>query len=241
MKPPILLLHGACSQPAHLRAWEAYFASAGHPCVAPALPGHAPDDLAALARLRMKDYLAAVVAARNAFDRPPIIIGHSLGGLLAQQLAAKTECAAIVLVASLPPGPLPMTAIAFPHFLPLAPAVLLGRPIRPTRLGLEILTLHDLSVAEREEILPDFGYESGRVYRSLVFGLARVEARAVRCPVLVLHGESDRLVPLSVGRKLARRYDAELVTVPGHGHWLIAGSLLEIAAAPVLDWIERLG
>ncbi|MCB1489659.1 MAG: alpha/beta fold hydrolase [Bauldia sp.] len=241
MKPPILLLHGACSQPAHLRAWEAYFASAGYPCVAPALPGHAPDDRAALARLGIKDYLAAVVAARSALDRPPVVIGHSLGGLLAQQLAAKMDCAAIVLVASLPPGPLPMTLMALPHFSPLAPAVLLGRPILPTRLGLEVLALHDLAVAEREEILPDFGHESGRVYRSLVFGRVRVEARAVRCPVLVLHGEADRLVPVAVGRRLARRYGAELIVVPGHGHWLIAGSLLEIAAAPVLDWIEGLG
>ena len=224
-----------------MRAWEAYFASAGHQCLAPALPGHAPDDTAALARLGMKDYLAAVVAARNAFDQPPIVIGHSLGGLLAQQLATRTACAAIILVASLPPGRLPVTAVALPHFLPLVPLVLLGRPIRPTRIGLEMLTLHDLAVAEREEILPDFVHESGRVYRSLVFGLARVDARAVRCPVLVLHGRSDRLVPLSVGRTLARRYDAELITVPGHGHWLIAGSLLEIAAAPVLDWIDGLG
>lgn len=240
MKPPILLLHGACSQPAHLDAWQAFFAAAGYACMAPALPGHVPDDPGALARLRMKDYLAAVVAAHAECERPPIVIGHSLGGLLAQQLAAQVDCAAIVLVASLPPGPLPMTALAAPHFLPLAPLVLLGRPLRPTRIGLEMLTLHDLAVAEREEILPDFVHESGRVYRSLVFGLARVDSAAVRCPVLVVHGKSDRLVPLSTGRKLAKRYGAEIVALPGHGHWLIAGSLLETAAAPVLDWIESL-
>ncbi len=240
MKPPILLLHGACSQPAHLASWQAFFASAGYACSVPALPGHVPDDPATLARMSIKDYRAAVAAARAELDRPPIVIGHSLGGLLAQQLAATSECAAIVLVASLPPGPLPMTALAFPHFMPLAPLVLLGRPLRPTRLGLEMLTLHDLAVAERDEILPDFVHESGRVYRSLVFGLVRVDAGAVRCPVLVLHGKSDRLVPLSVGRKLAARYGAEIVVIPGHGHWLVAGSLLEVAAAPVLDWIESL-
>ena len=38
----------------------------------------------------------------------------------------------------------------------------------------------------------------------------------------------------------ASRYGAEIVALPGHGHWLIAGSLLETAAAPVLDWIESL-
>lgn len=240
MKPPILILHGACSGPAHMEPWRAFFAAAGYACAAPALPGHGSDDAAKLARLGMKDYRAAVLAAHGGFDRPPVVIGHSTGGLMAQQLAASAECAAIVLVASLPPGRLPVTAAAIRHFLPLAPTVARGRSFRPGPAALEALALHDLSVAERQEVLPDFGPESGRVFRALAFGLVRVDVRGVRCPVFVLHGGADRLVPVSVGRRLAKRYRADLAIIPGHGHWLVAGSLLELAAVPVLNWIAGL-
>jgi pimeloyl-ACP methyl ester carboxylesterase len=240
MKPPILFLHGACSGPAHMEPWRAFFTAAGYSCAVPALPGHGPDDTAALSRLGMNDYSAAVLAAHRACTRPPVVIGHSTGGLLAQQLAATADCAAVVLVGSLPPGRLPVTASAIRHFLPLVPKVVRGRTFRPKAAALEALVLHDLAVAERQEVLPDFGPESGRVFRALALGLVRVDARAVRCPVFVLHGGADRLVPVSVGRRLAKRYGADLAIVPGHGHWLVAGSLLELAAVPVLTWIAGL-
>lgn len=238
MKPPILIIHGACSQPGHLGAWRDYFSAAGHVCAVPALPGHVPDDPAALADLTVKHYLSAMREARRALDAPPIVVGHSLGGLVGQLLAATVPCAALVLVSSVPPGMLPVTGRAAPHLLPLVPRVFLGRSFRPGRPALEALTLHDLAAAERETLLPGFVHESGRVFRALVLGRIRVNALNVRCPVLVLHGEADRLVPVSVGRRLARRYGADLITVPGHGHWLVAESLIPRTAGPVLTWID---
>jgi pimeloyl-ACP methyl ester carboxylesterase len=237
MKPPILIIHGACSQPGHLEPWRAFFSAAGYSCAVPALPGHVPDDPDALADLAMKHYLAAVREVRVDLHAPPIVVGHSLGGLVGQQLAATVPCAALVLVSSVPPEMLPVTMQAVPYLLPLAPRVFLGRPIKPGRAALEALTLHDLDKTERDTLLPGFGHESGRVFRSLVLGRIRADASRVRCPVLILHGEADRLVPISVGRRLARRYAADLLTVPGHGHWLVAESLIPDAAVPVLDWI----
>jgi pimeloyl-ACP methyl ester carboxylesterase len=44
-------------------------------------------------------------------------------------------------------------------------------------------------------------------------------AEKVRCPVLVVHGEQDQIVPLELGRRLAQALPrAELLEVPGHGH-----------------------
>ncbi len=43
-------------------------------------------------------------------------------------------------------------------------------------------------------------------------------ARRVRCPGLVVHGDDDRIIPLSAGRRLAEEIGAELVILHGGGH-----------------------
>ncbi|HMN87257.1 MAG TPA: alpha/beta fold hydrolase [Bauldia sp.] len=239
MKPPILLVHGACSQPAHLEPWRAAFAQAGFEVAAPALPGHLPGEEAALRRLGLRDGLAVLRETAGRFGRPPVVIGHSLGGLFAQQFAAAADCAGIVLVGSMPTGTVPLSFGALPFLAPLAPAILAGRPFRVSREGLERLALHDLARAEKDELLPDFVAESGRLYREILFGRARLPAGAVRCPVLVVHGAADRLVPLRVARGLARRWRGELAVIPNHGHWLVAGSLAAIVLPVIGEWIDR--
>ncbi len=47
---------------------------------------------------------------------------------------------------------------------------------------------------------------------------AEATCRQVRCPVLVVHGDGDRIVPYSTGVDLARWTGGELVTVRGGGH-----------------------
>ena len=241
MKPPILLIHGACSQPAHMEPWRAFFAAAGHQCLAPALPGHMPSDPDILARVTIEDYLAALGAVHATFGRPPVVIGHSLGGMLAQRLAASAECAGVILVASMPTGTVPATLAALPDLVELSPAILAGRPFRARPEALARLVLHDLAAAERDELIPDFVAESGRVYRQVLLGGARMPARSLHCPVLVVHGSADRLVPVATARGLARKYAAELTIIPGRGHWLIAGSLTATVLPVVVDWIRRLG
>jgi pimeloyl-ACP methyl ester carboxylesterase len=58
---------------------------------------------------------------------------------------------------------------------------------------------------------------------------------AIRVPVLVCHGEDDRMVPIGHGRWLAGRIPgARLRTYPGDGHV----SVLDSAGAAALDWIR---
>jgi pimeloyl-ACP methyl ester carboxylesterase len=239
-KPPLLLIHGACSQPDHMEPWRVFFAAEGYTCAVPALPGHAPSDPELLRRLGIDDFFAAVSDVLARFERPPIVIGHSMGGLLVQMLAAAFDCAAIVLVGSLAPGGLPAPPGAIPYYLRVGPRILAGLPFSPSRAGLSRLVLHDLPAAEREALSAGFVPESGLAYREMLFGKVRVKGKSVACPVLVVNGGADRLVPPSVGGEIARKYRAELTIIPGHGHWLIAGSLIGSAAIPVLRWIEGL-
>ena len=240
MLPNILFIHGAFTRAARWDPWVSFFTAAGYRCVAPSLPAHDPPDPSALAKLRFADYLAAVAAVHRTFDRPPIVIGHSMGGLVAQHLAASADCAALVLISSTPPWRTRGTRFALPYLLPYLLPVLAGRPIRANPEAAIKLVLHDLSPAEQQELVPIFAYESGKAYRTVVFGRARVAEGAVRCPVLCVNGGDDRMLSRSVGGRLAAYYMADHIVFPGHGHSLVAGSLVETVATSVRDWIDRL-
>jgi pimeloyl-ACP methyl ester carboxylesterase len=241
VRPDILFIHGAFTRGARWRAWVRYFTAAGYRCVAPSLPGHDPSDPAALADLTFADYVTAVGDIAATFAMPPIVVGHSMGGLIAQHVAARRACAALVLVSSTPPWRARGTRHTLPYLWSYALPVLAGRPIHASHAAARNLVLHDLTAAEQREMAPYFAYESGKAYRTVVLGRGRVDAAAVRCPVLCLNGAEDRLLARSVGGRLARFYGADHLVFANRGHSLVAASLLATVAAPVRAWLARQG
>jgi pimeloyl-ACP methyl ester carboxylesterase len=239
----MLLIHGAFSSAADFSAWRSFFAGEGFDVVAPSLPAHAPSDPAALATLSLPDYLKALLAVRNGLAEALVVVGHSMGGLLAQQLAAATPCRALVCVASAPPGKLPAQVRSLPHLAPLMPAIMAGRPIRPSPATFRALALHDLPTSEQQTVSEGLGYESGRAYRAMILGLGqcRVDRAAVRCPVLCLSGGLDRIISRRLARSIAARYRAEHKVFPARGHWLIAPSAVQEAAGTTLQWLRQIG
>jgi len=240
-RAPILFIHGTAGKPAHFDAWARHFEERGHRAAMPALPGHLPDDAAALDRLTLGDFIAATRVAAEALDRPAVVIGYSIGGVIGQALAASLPLAGLVLVASPPGRPYmpgwPLVAGAIPY----AAQVLRGRSFRPSAATLRSLLVHDLAPAEQERTVGDFGHESGRAIRALALGGVRVTPEAITCPVMVVHGAVDRVVPLAAATGQARRLRAEFLVVPGRGHWLLAPSLTETIVPHIADWIDRLG
>lgn len=236
-QPPILLVHGAFGHPVHFEGWIRLLSQAGYRCRAPALPGHAPSDLAALARLTFADYLAVLQVEVAKLEAPPVIIGHSMGGLLAQQLAAVSPCRALVCVASAPPWMLTPPLAAIPYLLPILPTMLSGRPLQASETTIRALALNDLPEAEQRALLPTFGAESGRAYRAMALGLARLPAPPFRGPVLCLSGTDDRLISIRTLRAIARKYSARHEEFAGRGHWLIAPSAEQEVAGRLLAWL----
>jgi pimeloyl-ACP methyl ester carboxylesterase len=234
--PSALFIHGAFSNPAHFASWHERFTAAGYRCHAPALPGHGAGAPSMLAAVTLADYLAALRKVLEDLDEPPVIIGHSMGGLLAQQLAASAPCRALVLVASAPPWMLTAQLRALPHLVPMMPAILAGRPLLPASETLRQLVLHDLPAAEQTDLLPTFGGESGRAYRAMILGLARLPAKPFDGPSLCLSGNLDRIIARGMSAAIARRHRAEHVAFD-RGHWLIAPSAADEVAGRALRWL----
>jgi predicted glycosyltransferase len=69
---------------------------------------------------------------------------------------------------------------------------------------------------------------------------AEATCRAIRCPVLVLHGDQDAIVPYETGAALARWTGGEFVTFDGGGH---APTMRDPVRTNLLvrDFVERVG
>ena len=90
----------------------------------------------------------------------------------------------------------------------------------------------DFAAAMRS-VIATSGYGHGQAYRRAV--------ASVRCPVLLLHGERDRLVPVSVARGAARAHPSwSLVVLPDVGHVPQLEAPRETAEA-IAGWLGSAG
>lgn len=238
MRPPILFIHGAFSTPSHFLGWIESFSQAGFDCHAPALPGHSLDDSDALTTLSLADYFSALQSELMKLPAPPVIVGHSMGGLLAQQLAAAVPCRALVCVASAPPWILTAQIRSLPYLLPMMPRILAGLPIQPSHATLRYLALHDLPDSEQSALLPTFVSESGRAYRAMILGLAWLGGRSFTGPILCLSGTLDRIISPRTSAAIAHHYGASH-EVFNRGHWLIASSARDQVTGRVVRWLDQ--
>lgn len=95
---PVLFLHGAFGGPQIWRHLAPWFGARGRRVLAPDLTKGLGD------RPRLRDYVRAARNAADGLGGAPVVVGHSLGGLVAQHLAAERRLPGLVLIAS--PGPL---------------------------------------------------------------------------------------------------------------------------------------
>ena len=243
----VVFVHGMWSQPWVWDGWVERFSSAGYRCEAVTLPGHGDGE--SVAGLGIADYVAAVERRLRQLAAPAVVIGHSMGGLIAQQLAARVPVAAAVLINSAAPAPVfPLRPIMLPglarHF---ARPLLWRGAFTPSRREADHLFLHALPAADRERFHRRLVPESGRAIYQLGFGRLnltgsnRVERERIEAPMLALSGGRDHIIPVGVSRAMARWYGParlEYREFSQHAHWMLAETGWQQRVEEVLGWLE---
>ncbi len=204
----------------HWNRFRRSFDRAGFSTRAVTLPFHdTPQVLTGLRKAGILDYVEQV---RSEIDSEQVIlVGHSMGGLVAQKLAEEGVAAALVLLSTCAPAGInPLTPSSVLCISANLVDVVLSRPfiIPPRNAGYGLTNA--LSRREKSVIHQSFLYESGRALREIVSGAITVDERNIRCPVLVGVGSLDRATPRSVARRVARKYGADYHEYPGKCHFI---------------------
>jgi pimeloyl-ACP methyl ester carboxylesterase len=102
---PLLFVHGSYSG---AWVWDRhflpFFAAQGYEAQALSLRGHgASAGREILPFCRLRDYVADLEQVASALPRPPVLIGHSMGGMVVQKVLHRQRFPAAVLMASVPP------------------------------------------------------------------------------------------------------------------------------------------
>lgn len=247
---PLVFVHGAFCGGWAFDSFREPFEAAGFQTHTPDLPHHERGaDLEALAQTGLKDYAQAIATFAKTMRAPPVLIGHSLGGLVVQLAAIQAEVAGLVLLApSAPWGVPPTTLDEHSNQLGLS---LLGdywrRSVPPDYRVARSTTLDRLSQEDARHTFANFVPESGRAIREAVQWwldasmAAQAPVYAIKAPVLGLAGGRDRVNPASTVRRVIARFpegQAHFHEFPEMSHWLIGEPEAPQVADLLLQWLE---
>ncbi len=251
MGETVVMIHGMWGGAWYWANYREVFESAGYRCVAVTLPYHDmdPHDVPnpQLGTTSLLDYADAIEQEVRQLGEMPLLIGHSMGGLLAQMLGARGLAKALVLLT--PASPAGIFALT-PSVVRSFWSIMTTRggwskPIRQTFSEAVYSMLHMLPRKEQLEVYDRLVHESGKAAFEIGFwlldprGASRVDESKITCPVLVVAGAQDRITPASVVRKVARKYRAVATykEFDDHAHWVVGEPGWEEVAMHVSGWL----
>ena len=251
----VVFIHGAWVTPACWDLFAAFFTERGYRALAPAWPRKNrtiaqlradPSAMAGLGVTEIVDHYDAIIRKES---EPPLLVGHSFGGLFVQMLLDRGLGAAGVAIDSAPPrGVLATQPSVFNANLPVLlqwgawkGVVRMTYPQFRYAFA-NTLTEVDARAAYEAHVIP----ETGRIFFQAALGSPAVKvnfANTTRKPLLLIAGERDHVVAAGLNRSNFRKYArssarTDFKEFPGRAHWIIAQDGWEEVAEYSARWLE---
>ena len=238
MSETLVCIHGMWSKPSVWDSFKQQMQSQGHTVHCPALPYHESLEAqqgSAIGEVSLQRYIDFVLEYVQSLEQPITLVGHSMGGMIAQSVAARVALKRLILLN--PAAPAKVMAFR-PSVLRLFFFHLTkwGFWRKPVKLSWEEARWGVYNHVPEKDALRHYADqvpESGRAAAQIAFWFLDpqrttvVDFKRVSCPVLVVGAEHDRIVPASVCRAIAGRYpSARYYEVKGFGHWTLEGEPL---------------
>jgi len=241
---PLLFVHGT----GHAAwCWDEFFlpylAEKGFNSYAVSLRGHgASEGHEKLKWTSIADYVADVRQIASVLPVTPVVIGHSLGGLVVQKYLEKHPAPAAILVTPSPSEGMLWSGfwISFKHPVLMLKvgfyqdySLMFGTP----ELARKFLFSKDADLEKIAGYVEKFGKESYRANLESIFNLPKTDS--IKTDMLVLGAENDVLVSKRAMEKTARDYQAQLNFFPKMGHDLMLERDWQSVADFMIGWLEK--
>lgn len=236
--------------------WKTYFEQQGYNTLAPAWPHkdapactlrqrHPDAEVAGLRLAGLTDYYAGIV---QSLPEKPILIGHSMGGLITQLLLQKDLAVAGIAIHSLQPQGVFTFKLSFykagwgalGFFTDAAKTYLMSFP------EWQYAFTNGMPYEEQKEayyklLVP----ESKLVVRDATTSAAKVDFARPHAPLLFLSGSSDHFIPASLNYSNYKKYsDSASVTAykefPGRNHFVLGQPGWQQHADFILKWLQNI-
>lgn len=243
---PLLFVHGAYTA---AWSWEEhylpFFAKRGWHSTAVSLSGHGDSEgREFLDSFSLDKFVTDVLEVIAGLERPPVLIGHSMGGLIVQKCLESIDVPAVVLMASVPPQGLMSAAtnlfISRPTLM-LDLNRTLGGGVPFLESLRDALFYQPVSHATLLECFMRMQPESMRaIWDMTLFNLPQT-ARMHRPPMLVLGAEHDALIPVSQVELTAQTYGVTAEIFPNFGHGMMLETHWQAPAERIAEWLDEQG
>jgi pimeloyl-ACP methyl ester carboxylesterase len=239
---PVLFVHGAYTA---AWCWDEHFlpsfAEAGYEATALSLSGHGDSPgREFLDLLSLDDYVRDVLEVMDSFDTPPVLVGHSMGGMVVQKCLEVRQVPAAVFMASVPPQGLWASAVGLamrkPDLMSELNSLLSGGSTSTEALR-EALFAQPVSMERLQRMANRIQPESARVIWDMTLFNLPNPARMHRAPMLVLGAECDPIIPPSLTAMTARTLGVEAGIFPGMGHGMMLEADWRSVVQHVLEWL----
>ena len=215
---PIYYLHGELGGSWLWEYYLRYFAQRGWEGHSLNLRAHFWSQTAALEELDFDYYLEDALAGYDALERPAVVVGHGMGGLLAMKVAEVREIDALVLISAAIPAPLRPEPP--PHVVRLVPAIYQNELIDWAGSLDQIQRQNqDLTIADVRRIQHLMGAESGAARRQMLAGVHVDRDKLPDVPMLVIGAGLDRQFAEAESGRLAEWIGAEYQPFGAHSHY----------------------
>ena len=256
---PLMLIHGAWLS---ARSWEHfadYFAKRGFAVSAPEWPRKQgdveelraeADELKGLGIAEIVDHYEEQI---RALEEPPVLIGHSFGGLIVELLLDRGLGRAGVALSPAPPKGI--LVLPFSSLKAAAPAlahpskwhgIVTLTPEEFTYGFVNTFSPEDAATAYERYAVPETGqifYEAGFANFHLNPPTEVHFKNAERAPLLIVGAGKDQTVPASLARKQYEKYGrsqakTDYLEFEGRPHLLMAAEGWEEVAAAIDSWLD---
>jgi pimeloyl-ACP methyl ester carboxylesterase len=262
VRSPIVFVHGLWLHGESWKPWIDYFREKGYEAVAATWPGDSetteatrknPNALAGFGVGEIADHIAAQL---KKFDRKPILIGHSFGGLLVQNILGRDLAAAAI---AIDPAPikgvpeLPLSALKS-SFPVLGNPFNFSRAVSLSEAQFRFGFTNAVSEQEAHELYAKYAMPApGRpLFQAATATFNPNSAtkvnvlNATRGPLLLISGANDNTVPPVLVKSTLRAYSkskavTELKEFAGRGHSLTIDSGWKELADYSLQWLQAKG